>query len=323
VDELPANMAFVAGTGVPVEPTVNGQTLVWDLTDVPLTGLVLEYRVRPLETGTWPTNVVAYGEGTDGLGQPGRVSFPVPEVVVIGPTATPTSSPTATPIPTPSATPTRGPTRPPEPIYLPVLRNDVCLTRRQHADVALVIDTSNSMLEPSGSRSKLEAAVDAARSFIGLLELDPSEGASDSAAIIAFNDEARILAPLSKDAGQLSRALDHLPQGPGTRIDFGLDRAGDALAGPGRDTANLPVVVLLTDGRPSAGATTETVMSSAEALRRGAVLVFAVGLGPDVDPQLLEQIAGDRARLLLAPTADDLARIYAAIARELPCATVP
>ncbi|MFQ5460104.1 MAG: VWA domain-containing protein, partial [Anaerolineae bacterium] len=77
VDEMPDNMAFVPGSGAP-SPTVSGRTLTWQLADVPLSGTVLEYRLRPMETGTWPTNVMAVGEGTDGLGQPSRVDFPVP-----------------------------------------------------------------------------------------------------------------------------------------------------------------------------------------------------------------------------------------------------
>lgn len=327
-DELPANMVYVAGSGSP-PPAVAGQTLVWQLVDIPLAGMALTYRVRPLEIGTHPTNVFALGEGTDGLGRRGRVEFPIPTVIVSAltgtppptptppPTATPTPTFTPTPSPTPSATltPSATPTVPPRPIYLPVLRKEVCDKRRQHADVVLVIDTSDSMLTPTRTgRTKLAAAVDAAGAFVGLLDL----AGGDAAAVVWFNSRSEVHQPLSQDTAALGMALASVPQGPGTRIDLGLASARDALAGPRRSPDNSAAVILLTDGHPS-GTTEAAVEAAASELKAGGARIYAIGLGDDVDPALLGRIASDRADVILAPDAEELARVYAQIARELPC----
>jgi Mg-chelatase subunit ChlD/DNA-binding beta-propeller fold protein YncE len=326
-DVLPDNMAFVAGSGLPA-PIVNGQTLVWQLADVPLAGVELAYRVRPLEVGLWPTNVVAAGEGTDGLGQRGQVGFPVPVVTVLAPTGTPPASatytatppPTQTPRPTdtPSATPTATPgaTRPPmrARAYLPIALNGTCLSRKQHADVVLIVDTSESMSDPvPGGGTKLDAALAAARDFVDLLDLD-----DDAAAVVTFNGESSLRLGLSQDRTALLAALAGLPQAAGTRIDLGLRRAAEAFAGPGRHPLNAPVAILLTDGRPS-GATDAQVMAAGDALKGAKVSLYAVGLGADVDAGLLARLASDPQHLVLAPDAAQLARIYADIARELPC----
>lgn len=318
-DVLPDNMRYVNDSGVPA-PSVNGQILVWQLSDIPLTGMVLRYRVLPLATGTWPTNVVATGEGSDGLGQRGQVTFPVPVVVVVvtAPTGTPPTPSVPTPnlSPTPTAVVPPTPTVPPSlrPVYLPLLSRWACLQRRQHVDVVLVVDTSDSMRDgdPTGG-TKLDAALSAARTFVGLL----AEG-KDAAAVVYFNTDGAIQQPLTRERDRLLAALSSLPQAPGTRIDLGLAYAGLALDGPGRDADNLPVVVLLTDGRPS-GTTAAMVLAAAEDLRRHGAVLYAVGLGEDVDRQLLGELAGAPERLVLAPDAAALEQIYVNIAGELPC----
>ena len=306
-DVLPDNMAYVFGSGAP-PPQVAGQVLTWQLADVPLTGALLRYRVRPLETGLHPTNVVAAGEGTDGLGQRGRVDFPVPRVEVLAPTATPS------PTPSPTPTPTRGPTPVPRPIYLPLLQRGECL-EKQRVDVVLVIDSSDSMLDDvGGGRKKLDLALEAAGGFSELLDLQ----AGDAVALVHFNGEAAIDLPLSQDPAAVRAALARLPQAPGTRIDLGLELAALALTGPERSPANRPAVILLTDGRPS-GTSRQAVVEAGDALRASGAAVYAVGLGRDVDVELLGQLASSPSRLILAPRAEDLARIYTELARDLPC----
>ncbi|MCC7019844.1 MAG: VWA domain-containing protein [Ardenticatenales bacterium] len=102
VDELPADMTFIPGSGQPAEPTLSpdGRTLTWRLVSVamPPPMLTLTYRVRPTRTGTRPTNVEARADVTDGFGKRQTLLFPVPSVLVLAP-VTPTPPPTATPPP--------------------------------------------------------------------------------------------------------------------------------------------------------------------------------------------------------------------------------
>jgi uncharacterized protein YegL len=84
-DTVPANMAYVGGA-LPapdsVTPQPNGETvLVWNLPGVfPAGGL--SYNLRPMEVGTWPTNVSAIGDFVDKKGLPGQTVFPIPQVIV-------------------------------------------------------------------------------------------------------------------------------------------------------------------------------------------------------------------------------------------------
>jgi Mg-chelatase subunit ChlD len=90
-DEVPANMDYVAGSGMPAEPSVSpdGKTLTWNLTDVKDTGTTFTYQLRPQEVGTWPTNVGAKLDYTDGFDNKGQETFPVPVVTVTSATGAP------------------------------------------------------------------------------------------------------------------------------------------------------------------------------------------------------------------------------------------
>ena len=310
-DRLPPDMRLVAGSIVP-PATVQGDTLRWTLTDVPIAGLGLRYRVEPLECGEAPTNIAAFAEYTDGYGRAGRLDFPVPRVTVncgpptVQPTSTATPSPTSTVTATPSTTPTPTATRRPEPIYLPIGMRERCIPGERHADVALAVDASSSMVG-----AKIAAARQAARLFVSLLDLP-----HDQVALVAFDENARLAAPLGSTVDQLNRTLDGLATGSGTRIDRGLEVAQAELFGPRHKAGNTRVVVLLTDGRqPDESRTIEL----AAELRAQDVVLYAIGLGTDVDLPFLVRITGDPSRARQAPSTTELAAIYRQVAGEVPC----
>ena len=84
-----------------------------------------------------------------------------------------------------------------------------------------------------------------------------------------------------------------------------------------RSTA-LPVVVLMTDGiQPGL----DDVRAAADLVKGTGALVYAIGLGADVDTDLLRGVASDPDRFYASPTADDLARIYAEIFERIACDT--
>jgi Mg-chelatase subunit ChlD len=170
------------------------------------------------------------------------------------------------------------------------------------------------MLDTTRSgRTKLEAAVDAAKGFVRLLDLE-----ADAASVVSFNRESHIATTFTRDLGELTRALESLPQGPGTRIDLGLSSASQVISGSSRNVENVPVVILLTDGRPTLS-TPQEVVAEARKLAGAGATIYAIGLGPDVDAELLADITGDEDRVVLTPDAEELRAIYAEIAKELPC----
>lgn len=331
IDDLPANMAFVPGSGTPVEPVYDPEArrLTWNLGQVDVPGTRVAYRARPLEGGLHPTNVVASASFTDGLDRPGSVVFPVPRVLVVAPTSTPspipteTPTPTATPLPTetppptdtpmPTDTPTAVPTRALTPIYLPYLELERCKPSQRSADIVLVVDSSTSMLGETraGGERKLDAAVRSAREFAGLMVFP-----RDRVAVVAFNDDAAIRLGLSTSTADIVRALTDLPVGAGTCISCGLDAARDVLLGARVGASH--VVVLMTDGQPTSTTAGRTI-TAADRLKRSGVTLFTIGLGADVDPALLELLATTPGHFFEAPGTDDLGVVYRSVAGVIPC----
>jgi uncharacterized protein (DUF58 family) len=179
------------------------------------------------------------------------------------------------------------------------------------------MDSSSSMAEPAAAgetRSKLDAARQAAAVFLDALALP-----TDRAAVVGFDGDSRLLAPLGGDRAALDAALSGLAPHPGTRIDLGLAAADAALDAGGRSEA-LRVVVLLTDGLQNQEAAPDAaVVASAEALRADGALVFAIALGDQVDLALLGRVTASADRVHRSPTAAALAGIYQRVAAELDC----
>jgi Mg-chelatase subunit ChlD len=295
---LPDGLSF-AGMSAGPAPTVQGQLLVWSVTAVPFDGLGLRYRLRPQSPGYQASTVRTELDYIDGLGRGGWKAVALPWFTALAPRVIPTPAPSPTRAPWPS-------------LYLPVLERNHCTSTRQHADVVLVLDTSNSMTELTGERSKLAAAVTAAGVFVDLML------PGDQVGLVTFNSGAWLAAPLGADAATMRAALAAAPTAPGTRIDLGLEAATAELVGAHHLADNSQVLILLTDGLPSQ-TSPAAVRASASAARAAGMEIFTIGLGADVDPQLLADIASAPDHVHLAPGGDDLDLIYRAIARTIPC----
>lgn len=235
--------------------------------------------------------------------------------------ATATSSPTPNAVSTATASPTRRPaTHTPVigDIYLPLALHESCDPTQVRIDVALVIDASSSMREPASPGSattKLEAATAAVGTLLDVLALD--EG--DQAAIVSFNSDAWLNAPLTADRDELEEALASIEPGQQTRIDQGLEVATVALLdGATRDPDNKPVLVLLTDGRANP-VPVEVAVGVATGAKAQDITIFTIGLGDDVEAEALRQMASEPSFFLQAPRATELDGAYQEVARSIPC----
>ncbi len=293
-DEIPRNMRYVEDSARPPAAwDPDRRRLTWRLESVEsATGLSLGYRVEPLEPGRWPTNLAAWTEHVDGLGRAGRLDFPLPRVDVL----------------------TRQDLS--RRVYLPFGARRDCLRSARPVDLVLAIDSSRSMAEPAaGGGSKLEAAGRAAK---GLIErLTPGR---DRVAVLGFDQQLRSLIGLSGDLERATTALDDLVARPGTRIDLGLAGAAEILSAEGRSDATR-AVILLSDGRQPGGE--EAARSQAERLDAIGALRYTIALGPDADLDLLVDLAGSPTRAYRSPEAEDLAVIYAELARRVGCGEPP
>lgn len=174
---------------------------------------------------------------------------------------------------------------------------DGCAGARLPADVALVIDRSGSM-----SGQPLADAQTAAKDFVDLME-----PGVDQTAVVSFADAAAVDQVLSLSAGGPRSAIDRLTSAGDTNLEDALVRAQAELSGPRRRAGNRPVIVLLSDGRPTAGGDPLPVAAAAKA---AGTRIFTIGLGKEIDEAFLSRLASSPGDSFIAPTSADLAGIY-------------
>jgi Mg-chelatase subunit ChlD len=159
--------------------------------------------------------------------------------------------------------------------------------------------------------AKLAAAKAAAKAFLVLVELP-----RDRVGVVAFNQRAQVLSALSGEMAELTRAIDEIRPAPGTRIDRGLEEALRVLPAGQDAESRQRVVVLLTDGRQYEAP--GSALEVARQARQDGVVLFGIGLGDDVDLVYLAELVGSE-RCYHAPHEGELAAMYEAIARRIPC----
>jgi len=263
--------------------------------------LTLNDRLRPPPTPTPPPT-----------------SVPTATATTTPPPTTP-ASPTATQTPTPtfSATPTDTPIL--KPLYLPLAVRERCAPDNMTADVALVIDASTSMRDgrTQAGRTKLDAAVEAAQGFVDTMSLP-----RDQAAVVVFNEEARVLHGLTGRRADVIQALSEIPQHvhQQTRIDLGIQAGHLELMGTNRHPLNRPVMIVLTDGLANPVPASVAVRKALDA-RGDGITIFTIGLGQDHELNVpeLREMASKPEYYYHAPDGEDLLAIYDEIAGEIPC----
>lgn len=181
-----------------------------------------------------------------------------------------------------------------------------CTASEIKSDVVLVIDRSRSML----SDNKFTKARAAAKDFIA-----GSDPRLIQIGIVAFDDVAESVAFLSTDKAALQTAVDGITPDTGTNLVDGLDEGRKMLASAGRRADARPVIIFLTDGRHSVNQPPLTDLPRVVAdVRAAGILVYAIGLGNDIDEANLRLMASDPTKYYRAPTADQLQGIYQQLA---------
>ena len=198
------------------------------------------------------------------------------------------------------------------------------------ADVMLVIDRSGSMASLNSglnfSTTTPQPLTDVkatAENFLSDLQT------GDTAGVVSFGTTPSnpIDQPLSADFTLAKAALQNVSISTSTYdrdTDIGdaLNSAGQALlASPNTHTKK--VIVLLTDGVPNEPTSTVTnyptvyAESVASTQRAHGIDIFTIGLGQDVNTDILTNIAGSQSQFFSAPTTAVLATIYNTIAQSI------
>jgi tight adherence protein C len=169
--------------------------------------------------------------------------------------------------------------------------------------VMLAIDVSGSMADDN----KLGQAQAAAKSFLDQMRR------RDKIGVLSFGTEVKVPQMLSNDRKRLTGAIDGLVTDGNTRLYDGLAQSLTqlAIASPGARA-----VVLLTDGRDT-GSERGIDDVVRQAARMGAP-VYTIGLGTDVDSEVLRRIAHDTGgRYYAAPTGQELTQVFRLISHQL------
>lgn len=193
------------------------------------------------------------------------------------------------------------------------------LRRTATAGIAmLALDVSESMSRTDVEPSRLEAATDAARSFLDGLSEDLSVG------LVTFSGTAEALVPPTTERSRILDALTELPRGEGTVIGDAMVVALHAIESRWGEEGEVPAaIVLLSDGRDTGSAVTpEAAAARAAGLE---VPVYTVVVGRDLtgeqagaNIELMEGIAGTTdGSAFTATTAGGLIDVYDAIQTEL------
>lgn len=144
---------------------------------------------------------------------------------------------------------------------------------RQGLEIAVLLDTSNSMLAGDITPTRLQRAKWGIEEFISALD-------GDRIGLVGFAGDAQILCPLTLDYRAFMMHLDDVFPGivarGGTRLDLGLRRAIEAFD-PEQTEADR-VILLISDGEGHQG-DLEPVLRD---LERQNIRVFAIGIG---DPE--------------------------------------
>jgi Mg-chelatase subunit ChlD len=180
------------------------------------------------------------------------------------------------------------------------------------ADIMLILDRSNSMGDGSLPGTKLYEAKAAAHEFVRQIDLTRHR-----LGLVSFSEIISLDQPLTTDAAAVHAAIDAVQISGLTDIATALERANEHIALARRPEA-LPVLLLLSDGKPLQPGQpyVDTARQGARARARG-LLVYAIGLGADVDAALLTAVAGSGQRYFFAPRPEDLQPIYARLSESV------
>lgn len=172
-------------------------------------------------------------------------------------------------------------------------------------DVMLVLDRSGSMLIDY----RIDDAKAAAKLFVDQMDLSV-----DQVGVVSFADDATIDFVLSQNASGVKAAIDGIVATGGTDIALGIRRAQGELASARHQANNLPAMIVLSDGLSDYNA----AVAAANAAKEAGTVIFTIGLGADVDQQLMKAIASSGDFYYFAPDGSDLAEIYETLTDVVP-----
>jgi uncharacterized protein YegL len=168
-------------------------------------------------------------------------------------------------------------------------------------DVIFCVDTSSSMSPDSVQKIKE-----------GLNDYVDEMSEPDMGAVVIFGGVAWLMNPLTDNYTQLRMDIDNIPDpSGGTPMTWALQVAIEELLANGIST-HIPVIILLTDGKPSGGPS--VVLAQADIAAANDIVIYTIGLG-NADEALLQEVANRTGgKYFYADESSEIPEIYLIIA---------
>lgn len=183
------------------------------------------------------------------------------------------------------------------------LRVQPVIDSQEPVAIAFIIDVSGSM----NDAGKLDGAKQAASAYVDTM------GPNDSAALISFSDEVKIVQGYTSDREALKKAINQLTAKGDTAI---YDAVIQAAILQGAVPQRRKVMLLMTDGEDNRSK--QSLDAAISAARNANTPVFAIGLGGDVKKDVLNKLAASTgAQAIYATAADQLKQIFLSIGDQL------
>jgi hypothetical protein len=133
-------------------------------------------------------------------------------------------------------------------------------------------------------------------------------GGDDQAAVVTFASGVQIVQHFTADKALLLAAIDGLTAGGDTALYGGVQQSAELVSEAPYARSS---IVLLSDGHDFGGVSATTRETSLDLARDSGALVFAVGLGSQVDEGYLSELAqAGQGQFLQAPLPGDLTQAY-------------
>jgi Mg-chelatase subunit ChlD len=197
-----------------------------------------------------------------------------------------------------------------------------------YTDTVIIFDESESMNYPIDEDHdiwKLQAAKNAARSFVDLIAVD----ARNKTSLVSFEDDAAVDSQLTNDFNSVKNIINGLGTEDGdTCHQCAVNKANEEISARGRTNVK-KIAILLTDGLANRiedvdhiidrEVAKEAAITAVEnAFTANNIIFYTIGLGSYVDEDFLEQIADmTGGKYYFSPTTDELEEIYQEISQEI------